>query len=1247
MKQLYLLLLLLLASTLQAQPQSKHDGIKKQIEKNLSILNIAPSEIDNLILKDAYTTQSTGLTHVYLQQAYKGIELYNGIINVALRNDKIENFNHHFDTKISTKANNPQPSLQPTTAASKALDWLKIRSSNPLVVQNTAGNKHTFKDNPISLTPITAELYWLSISDTQTRLVWNINIQPTDGQHWWNIRVDAHNGNILDHNDWVVSCSFDTPTTTEHIAPSPTHEAHTHCQDIAPNDYNIFPFPIESPNFGTQTLVNSPWTAAGVGNPATTLGWHNDGTTSYTTTRGNNVYAQEDQDNNNATFGFSPTSATLDFNYPLNFTQNPTTTTNQSAAITNLFYANNTTHDIIYQYGFDEPAGNFQTSNISRGGLGNDHVIADAQDAGGTNNANFATPADGSNPRMQMYLWSRKSAWGTVTVNSPLAFVDTHEAVIARFGPQTFSVTGNIVLANDPPAGATHEGCSTPINAAAISGNIAVVDLPTGCSFVTQATTIQTAGAIGIIIVKNSLGAVANITSSAPGITIPVMMVTQADGNQLKAAMLSGTTNVTMASVTAGSTVSLDGDLDNLVIVHEYAHGISNRLTAGPSNVSCLSNDEQMGEGWSDYYALMLTTDWAALTTTSGGIPRSVGSYVSGQNAPGLGIRPYPYTTNMSVNPTTYSDVANTAFSMPHGIGSIWSTMLWDMTWKIIETEGINSNIYSTLGGNGIALQLVTDALKLQPCGPGFVDGRDAILQADEIRYGGVHRCAIWEAFARRGLGLNASQGSPNSRSDGTADFSIPSGVTIEKTASDDTPTPTQTVTFTLQATCGCTDLTNVIVSDPLPSGLTYVSGSGGSLSGSTVSFSPVNMTKNTTQTFTFQATVDAGSYNSPTVFINDDVETGAYTWTFTNSGGTQFVSSTAQSASPTQSWFGVNVTTTKDYALVSGSIALTGSNIYLTFNHLYDTEAGWDGGVVEISTNGGTSWNDLGNYIISNGYNSNIGPGSPLDGRKAFSGFSGGFVSTQIDLSSFSGQTVMIRFRMTSDGSVAETGWYIDDIQFASVAAIVNTGIVKQGTTLLDNDNTIMILGHRLPIELLRFQATALKSAARLEWETLSETNNKGFVLERSDDGGSSFKSVTWVQGMGTTTEPHKYTYTDHTVLQGVTYYYRLKQVDWNDAYNYSSVEAIYIKTSLNLVVVPNPTASLVTVRFNKPTSDVRPQQLAVFGADGKLLATYYPTEAELQQGTNIHLATYGKGVYLLQLTTTDEVVSQRVVVY
>jgi uncharacterized repeat protein (TIGR01451 family) len=75
-------------------------------------------------------------------------------------------------------------------------------------------------------------------------------------------------------------------------------------------------------------------------------------------------------------------------------------------SVTNLFYVVNWYHDRLYELGFDEAAGNFQTTNFSGMGSGGDPVAADAQDGSGTDNSNFATPPDGASGRMQMYIFT-------------------------------------------------------------------------------------------------------------------------------------------------------------------------------------------------------------------------------------------------------------------------------------------------------------------------------------------------------------------------------------------------------------------------------------------------------------------------------------------------------------------------------------------------------------------------------------------------------------------------------------------------------------------------------------------------------------------------------------------------------------------------------------------------------------------------------------------------------------------------
>src|SRR5262249_46684352 len=149
---------------------------------------------------------------------------------------------------------------------------------------------------------------------------------------------------------------------------------------------NVFALPAQSPDDAPRTVLIDP--ADPVASP---FGWHDtDGApgAEFTDTEGNNVDAQEDRDAND-TGGFRPDGgSSLDFDFPLDLTQDPSQY--EAAAITNLFYLNNTLHDVHYKYGFDEAAGNFQVNDYGRGGIGGDPVQADAQDGSGTDNANFA-----------------------------------------------------------------------------------------------------------------------------------------------------------------------------------------------------------------------------------------------------------------------------------------------------------------------------------------------------------------------------------------------------------------------------------------------------------------------------------------------------------------------------------------------------------------------------------------------------------------------------------------------------------------------------------------------------------------------------------------------------------------------------------------------------------------------------------------------------------------------------------------
>ncbi|MEZ4874857.1 MAG: M36 family metallopeptidase [Flavobacteriaceae bacterium] len=335
----------------------------------------------------------------------------------------------------------------------------------------------------------------------------------------------------------------------------------------------------------------------------------------------------------------------------------------------------------------------------------------------------------------------------------------------------------DIIVVEDDNSGTStdpNDACDPITNGGDLTGKIAILRRG-GCEFGFKALAAENAGAAAVIVVYMPVeGGAVYPFAMAPGavgasVTIPVFMVSAEDGEAIIAEVLgNNTVNGTIFDSNPPPASNLDGDLDNEIVIHEYTHGISNRLTGGPTSTGCLGNQEQMGEGWSDYLALVMTLHPGDTPETV----RGLAAYASGNPN---GIREAPYSYDFGVNDYTYSDI-NGNVTIPHGVGFVWASMLWDMTWYFIDEYGYDPDIYNGTGGNNIALQLVMDGMKLQPCSPGFVDGRDAILEADQLANGGANSCLIWNAFARRGLGFSADQGSSSSVADGTEAFDLPAG---------------------------------------------------------------------------------------------------------------------------------------------------------------------------------------------------------------------------------------------------------------------------------------------------------------------------------------------------------------------------------------------------------------------------------------------------------------------------------------
>jgi Fungalysin metallopeptidase (M36)/Fungalysin/Thermolysin Propeptide Motif len=431
LKLLFITLLALVGSVSNAQIEVIK--AKEYLSINIDKFNLSKVDINEMTVSSAYLSPTTGWYHIYFNQTHQNVEVFNGLLNVTMQNGNVVNTNHSFVENLSSKAStintkNVQGTISPIQAIEKAAQHLNMLSSNISKIQETpstlssgAVGKGKYLDKSLSNENIDVKLYWLAYESdgeevakdrTKLALTYSVRIVTKDNSNIWNVHVDVNTGNIIRQIDEVVHCDFGVPNKN---GLSQNHEGHNHAKSeetnnqlVAPNQYNVFDYPLESPNHGTRTVVSSPYTRflpTGMG-PGTTNGWHNDGTTDYTNTRGNNTWAKEDlAADNETTIGASPTSATLDFNFTYTQATN-TATGNLNAAITNIFYWNNVLHDILWRYGFDEPSGNFQKDNLAKGGAGNDFVFADAQDGSGTNNANFSAPVDGTNGRMQMYIFS-------------------------------------------------------------------------------------------------------------------------------------------------------------------------------------------------------------------------------------------------------------------------------------------------------------------------------------------------------------------------------------------------------------------------------------------------------------------------------------------------------------------------------------------------------------------------------------------------------------------------------------------------------------------------------------------------------------------------------------------------------------------------------------------------------------------------------------------------------------------------
>ncbi|MFN8267217.1 MAG: M36 family metallopeptidase [Chitinophagales bacterium] len=875
-------------------------------------INLSTQDIQDLILLKDYYDEYSKINRVWFQQTAYGIPLKSGMVSVHYMNGKVVNITNSGVLDLKKQINSIVPTLSAKDAVAKAASNVGVSAIGAIELQSKENAVYIFKPvSGVSNIEIHAELLLVKDKQDNVQLCWEVQFHSLDEYNFWNIDIDAKNGNLINKYDQVLHCDFGRGgflsaadnTNTRLDTPGSTNGGTDPVAQVMAGSYRVYAIPTESPVYGPRQLLTNP------DNPdASPYGWHDTNGVpgpEYTITRGNNVYAYTDKDNDDVPDPDSSPDggASLVFDFPLDFSTKLDTLTNSKAVVTQLFYMNNIMHDIFFKYGFTESNRNFQSKNYTGVAGGNDFVWAEAHDGSLANprnldNANFATSPDGVNTkfnrtRMQMYMWTGTPP-STLTYLTPANIAgDITHGSQNGWGPCSYNVTGSVVNALGSTSPASYV-CGTVTNPAAVSGKIALIDRG-DCEFSAKVYNAQLAGAIGVIII-NRQSAGDSIIGMAAGafansVTIPAMFVTYAQGQKLRDNIATAT--VTMYRISTNNCLDFDGALDNAIVSHEYGHGISTRLTGLSTGTggtsSCLSNAEQAGEGWSDFFALSLTKK----PTDTKNTPRGVGNYVVGEDANGAGIRRYPYSYDMTINPLTYADMA--ANPEVHDIGEIWAATLWDMYWNLVEKYGYSTDLYNGTAGNNRAIKLVVEGLKQQPCNPGFLDSRNAILKADSILYGYADKCEIWSAFARRGMGYSAKQGSANSATDQTAAYNLPPACNAG---------PTATASFTSSDTVVCqggsltfTNTSTASAGSPDSVRWTIAGGTPGTSN----SMTTVNATFNTAGTYTISlvayksgnaspaATQTIRVKSNPTVGVNSPTICSGKTATLTASGATSY----------------------------------------------------------------------------------------------------------------------------------------------------------------------------------------------------------------------------------------------------------------------------------------------------------------------------------------------------------------------
>jgi MYXO-CTERM domain-containing protein len=744
----------------------------------------------------------------------------------------------------------------------------------------------------------------------------------------------------------------------------------------------------------------------------------------------------------------------------------------QMAGITSLFYIINWMHDFWYDGGFTEAAGNGQDFNYGRGGEDRDAIHAETQDCAtcttpSRNNANMSTPSDGFNPRMQVFVWSNKDNERSLTAGALKP-----ATAGADFGPSTFTLTANVVLANDAgaPPSSPSDAC-TALTAPA-TGKIVLVDRGT-CSFKLKALNVQTAGAVGMILANNVVGAGPFGPGDDPtitdAITISTLGVSAADGATLKTALLAGAVSATLKRV-AGP--DLEGTLDASVVAHEFGHYVHHRLSECNSKFC-----GAMSEGWADFSALLTVSRKG--DDLDKAFPMGIYSTRGNDVDPVyFGIRRAPYSVNTAINGLTFKNMADetpppTTFpfnggganSEVHNGGEVWASMLWEGYVALQKAPGADFDKVRLK-----MRQYVVAGLLLAPPDATPLETRDAILAAVNAASPEDH-AILAAAYARRGFGSCAvTPGADSQDFNGiTEAFEvkgqlIPGAAVIREQASCDHD-------GVLDA--GETSRVTVAISNPGPVDLTGVAVTLSSTNASVQIAAPTVMI-GALKAYTGSSAVFyvqlASSVSAPAIAdlkatmvsadgcgplevpmairVNSDDAADASATDNFNAGVSAWTPDDGEWSHARKTpidgyWHGTDDGgQPSDSSLTSPALKAGAGALTATFTHRFSfegtVEEAFDGGVIDISTDGGETWADV-STVADPHYNVMITPGSTsISELPAYGAESDGYPDVSMVTLDFgtklANKTFLLRFRVVSDANTGAGGWDIDDLVFTGL---------------------------------------------------------------------------------------------------------------------------------------------------------------------------------------------------------------------